>query len=141
MKSCFLHHLLRRVWTLECGKREKKKQIICEGNFYLLLYTTNFLDLWSMDLLRFLETFLKGFRKSKFSHSRECDSPVLSLERFLGSVNQEIENPFSKHTKCTVIFHKRRLNCFGTMQTNFSAGFSGVFAAAPRAPGTASSRS
>lgn len=27
------------------------------------------------------------------------------------------------------------------MQTNFSSGFSGVFAAAPRAPGTASSRS
>lgn len=76
---------------------------------------------------------LKRFRKSKFSHSTECESPMLSPERFLGSINQKIENPFSKHTKYTVIFHKRRLHCSGTMQSNFSTGFSGAFpAGSPR---------
>lgn len=71
---------------------------------------------------------------SKFSHSTECASPVLSPEPFLGCINQKIENPFSKHTKYTVIFHKRGPDCFGTLQTNFGSGFSGVFPAGSSRP-------
>lgn len=117
------------VWKREENNLITDNVLVClsllASTFWPVIYGPSGFSLW----LR------RGSGKaSLYAESTDVNVPRSHWNIFLGSINQKIENPFSKHTKHTAIFHKKRLKWFVTMQTNFSTKFSGVFAAGSSCP-------